>query len=209
MAEAVAELRGSGEGFVIVDQAPSSLHPVIPKVTGSLLSHRIIEPGERSAIGTALLLDDRQQEDLARLPRGRAVLYGGQSDGSVVVDVDPMPQDPVPVRAPVARSMATGPSDPVVCIGCDALCLHEEQGRRAASATELVTLSGAALLNEAVRVTGRGLSEARCAAAHALGDRHRDGEPRTLLNALAALDDAVTTTRRAARARRTEMRGTS
>lgn len=85
--EAIAELRGQGEGFVIVDQAPSRLDPGVMKLCGSTIAHRIVDKDERERIGAAVLLDSRQQEDLARLPHGHAVVYTASSDSSVVVDV--------------------------------------------------------------------------------------------------------------------------
>ncbi|EYR62440.1 hypothetical protein N866_08520 [Actinotalea ferrariae CF5-4] len=85
--EAIAELRSQGEGFVIVDQAPSRLDPGVMKLCGSTIAHRIVDQDERERIGAAVLLDERQQEDLARLPHGQAVAYTASSDSSVVVDV--------------------------------------------------------------------------------------------------------------------------
>lgn len=88
LVEAIAEQRGSGEGYVIVDQAPSLLHPGVLKLSGSVLTHRIVDPAERVTVGSAVLLDDRQQSDLARLPMGQAVLHSAERSFSVVVDVD-------------------------------------------------------------------------------------------------------------------------
>lgn len=85
--EAIAELRGSGEGFIVVDQAPTLLDPGVMKLAGSVCSHRLVEPAERTAVGSALLLDDRQMQDLARLVPGQVVLHSSERLGSVVVDV--------------------------------------------------------------------------------------------------------------------------
>lgn len=85
--EAIAELRGSGEGFIVVDQAPTLLDPGVMKLAGSICSHRLVEPDERTAVGSALLLDERQMQDLARLLPGQIVLHSSERLGSVVVDV--------------------------------------------------------------------------------------------------------------------------
>lgn len=85
--EAIAELRGSGEGFIVVDQAPTLLDPGVMKLAGSVCSHRLVEPTERTAVGSALLLDERQMQDLARLLPGQVVLHSSERLGSVVVDV--------------------------------------------------------------------------------------------------------------------------
>lgn len=87
LSEAIAELRGSGEGFIVVDQAPTSINPVVRKVCGSALVHRLVDVEERNIMGSALLLDGRQSEDLARLNTGQAVYYGASRNGSVVVNV--------------------------------------------------------------------------------------------------------------------------
>ncbi|MDO9396324.1 MAG: hypothetical protein Q7T71_07260 [Herbiconiux sp.] len=90
LVEAIAELRGSGEGFVIVDQAPTLLHPGVLKLSGSVLTHRLVDPEERIVIGSAVLLDERQQQDLARLTTGQVVLHSAERTSSVVVAVDPV-----------------------------------------------------------------------------------------------------------------------
>jgi hypothetical protein len=191
MVEAVAELRGSGEGFVVVDQAPSSLHPGIPKVTGSVLAHRLVEPAERAAVGAGLLLDARQQDDLARLPRGRAVLYAGQSVGSVVVDVEAATgtsAGPVPPQRTLVPGAA---ADPLICVGCRSTCRHRATGRRLADDPRLGTAPGPQLVPLALQLADDHDSRARCAVAHVLGDRFGGERPAVLMGELAALDDAL------------------
>ncbi|QHF22724.1 DUF87 domain-containing protein [Rathayibacter sp. VKM Ac-2804] len=90
--EAIAELRGSGQGFMVVDQAPTQLDPGVLKLSGSILTHRLVELDERTVIGSALLLDQRQSEDLARLDRGEVVLHSSSRSVGVVVDVQPVPE---------------------------------------------------------------------------------------------------------------------
>lgn len=102
--EAIAELRGSGEGFIVVDQAPTVLDPGVMKLAGSLCSHRLVEPDERTAVGSALLLDERQMQDLARLLPGQVVLHSSERLGSVVVDVQV--QDELLAAAPVTTPPA-------------------------------------------------------------------------------------------------------
>ena len=46
-ADAIAELRGAGEGFIIVDQAPSGLIPEASKNTGTKIAHRLLDREER------------------------------------------------------------------------------------------------------------------------------------------------------------------
>lgn len=88
LVEAIAEQRGSGEGYVIVDQAPSLLHPGVLKLSGSVLTHRIVDAYERASVGSSVLLDERQQSDLARLPMGQAVLHSAERSTSVSVQIE-------------------------------------------------------------------------------------------------------------------------
>jgi len=131
LAEAIAELRGSGEGFLVVDQTPTALHPVIRKVCGSIIAHRLVERAERETIGSALLLDNRQTDDLARLPVGRAVVYGASRDASVVVDVDRRLHQR-PRLHPVVETFTAGGAEPLFCVGCTAMCGHERAGQKLA-----------------------------------------------------------------------------
>lgn len=86
--EAIAEQRGSGSGFMIVDQAPTMLDPGVMKLTGSVCTHRLVDPGERTTVGAALLLDTRQTEDLARLRTGQAVVHSTTRTSGAVVDIE-------------------------------------------------------------------------------------------------------------------------
>jgi len=148
--EAIAELRGSGEGFVIVDQAPTLQHPGVLKLSGSVLTHRLIDPHERAIVGAAVLLDERQQQDLVRLETGQAVLFSSRRATSVVVDVDagdtsdgvrgellalPTQAAHAAARGGARRSLvADGGIELPHCIGCRQMCLHEERARRLTAA---------------------------------------------------------------------------
>lgn len=87
--EAIAELRGSGEGFVVVDQAPTLLDRGIMKLAGSHIAHRLVDLDERTTVGAALLLSEDESRDLARLGTGHAVFHSVGRHSSVVVEVEP------------------------------------------------------------------------------------------------------------------------
>lgn len=89
--EAIAELRGSGEGFMVVDQAPTLLDPGVMKLAGSVCTHRLVDPDERATVGAALLLDERQSLDLARLRPGELALHSSSRTSSTLTRVDPPP----------------------------------------------------------------------------------------------------------------------
>lgn len=134
LAEAIAELRGSGEGFVVVDQTPTVLHPTVRKVCGSVIAHRLVEREERETVGSSLMLDDRQIDDLARLPVGRAVVYAASRDAPAVVEVgthirgNRTPADQI-------HTLTKGGVEPLICVGCTSMCLHQEEGQAIASRT--------------------------------------------------------------------------
>jgi hypothetical protein len=88
-ADAIAELRSVGEGFLVVDQAPSSLIPEVSKNSGTKIAHRLLDKNERDFMGDSMVLSEGQKADLARLPRGRAFVLGGSLTQAVVVDVAP------------------------------------------------------------------------------------------------------------------------
>jgi len=85
--DAIAELRGAGEGFVIVDQTPSGLHPSVLKMTGTKLTHRLTDHHERAAVGGTMVLDAEQMSDLARLGERRMVAYAATGSTATLVDV--------------------------------------------------------------------------------------------------------------------------
>jgi hypothetical protein len=195
--EAIAELRGSGEGFVIVDQAPTLLHPGVLKLSGSVLSHRLIDPNERSVVGSAVLLDARQQQDLARLETGQAVLFSSRRTNSVVVDVDATvaaPSDTLPVRSSslVGRTRADLP----FCIGCQHMCLHAERAQRLTLAHPAAP-SRVEQIFEHFQPHSADLGLVRCASGMTWA-RHQPERPDVgwFLSGLRTLDDMVTAAHR-------------
>lgn len=182
MAEAIAELRGSGEGFIIVDQAPTALHPVVRKVTGSIVCHRLVDPEERATIGAALLLDARQSEDLARLRPREAVVFGAQRPSAALAVVRPFTGGPVPGTA--RAWLGDGPADPFHCVECTSMCRFRPAGFEMA---ERATAAGASIRDVATsRVTAKVPGGAVwCATAHMLAKDERAADPRWLLPRLA------------------------
>lgn len=69
----LAEIRAYGEGFIIVDQSPSALHPAVLKNTGIKIAHRIDYGMDIEAMQQVLLLDKSDRE-LAALEPGAAFL---------------------------------------------------------------------------------------------------------------------------------------
>lgn len=168
-ADAIAELRGSGEGFVIVDQAPSLLHDAVVKYTGSKMTHRVVEPRERELMGASMLLDQRQQDDLARLERGRAAVFSPNRFEAVLCDVRPVTDTSTSPDPADATTLALNPeADPLFCAGCRYACV----GKQAADQLRVEGVSlGAVDLPQEVRAISEKAAVARCAAAQEIARR--------------------------------------
>jgi hypothetical protein len=120
-ADAIAELRGAGEGFIIVDQAPSGLIPEASKNTGTKIAHRLLDRAERDFMGDAMVLSPGQKADLARLPQGRIFVLGGSLADPALVDIEP--QD-LPLQSGEAKDsfVRDGSATRPWCMHCPMPC---------------------------------------------------------------------------------------
>lgn len=75
LANAIAEMRTYGEGFIIADQAPGLMDMSVIRNTNTKIILRTPEYTDRVLAGKAAGLDDGQIEELARLPLGVAAVY--------------------------------------------------------------------------------------------------------------------------------------
>ena len=71
----IAEIRTYGEGFIIVDQSPSSVDIAAIKNTNTKIVLRTPEANDREAIGKSIGLTADQVNEIAKLPSGVAVVY--------------------------------------------------------------------------------------------------------------------------------------
>lgn len=71
----IAEIRTYGEGFVIVDQSPSSVDISAIKNTNTKIILRTPEANDREAVGRSMGLSEEQVNEIAKLPSGVAVVY--------------------------------------------------------------------------------------------------------------------------------------
>lgn len=71
----IAEMRTYGEGFVIVDQAPGLLDESVIRNTNTKIILRLPDASDRETVGRAATLNDDQIKEIAKLPRGVAVIY--------------------------------------------------------------------------------------------------------------------------------------
>ena len=84
----IAEIRTYGEGFVIVDQSPSSVDIAAIKNTNTKIVLRTPEAHDREAVGRSIGLTDDQVNEIAKLPRGVAVVYQNNWISPVLTMID-------------------------------------------------------------------------------------------------------------------------
>lgn len=75
LANAIAEMRTYGEGFIIVDQAPGLLDMSAIRNTNTKIIMRLPDLTDRELVGKAANLNDDQITELAKLPCGVAAVY--------------------------------------------------------------------------------------------------------------------------------------
>lgn len=75
LTNAIAEMRTYGEGFIIVDQSPQSVDVAAIRNTNTKIIMRLPDEMDRRLIGKSVGLSDEQLEEIAKFPRGVAVVY--------------------------------------------------------------------------------------------------------------------------------------
>lgn len=84
----IAEIRTYGEGFIIVDQSPSSVDIAAIKNTNTKIVLRTPEANDRVAVGRSIGLTEDQVNEIAKLPSGVAVVYQNDWISPVLTMVD-------------------------------------------------------------------------------------------------------------------------
>lgn len=84
----IAEIRTYGEGFIIVDQSPSSVDIAAIKNTNTKIVLRTPEANDREAVGRSIGLTDDQVNEIAKLPSGVAVVYQNNWISPVLTMID-------------------------------------------------------------------------------------------------------------------------
>lgn len=88
LTQTIAEIRTYGEGFIIVDQSPSSVDIAAIKNTNTKIVLRTPEANDREAVGRSMGLTDSQVNEIAKLPSGVAVVYQNDWVKPVLTMVD-------------------------------------------------------------------------------------------------------------------------
>lgn len=88
LANAIAEMRTYGEGFIIADQSPGLLDMSVIRNTNSKIILRLPERGDRELVGYAAGLDDEQIDELSKLKKGVAAVYQNDWVEPVLVQIN-------------------------------------------------------------------------------------------------------------------------
>ena len=94
----IAEIRTYGEGFIIVDQSPSSVDIAAIKNTNTKIVLRTPEANDREAVGRSMGLSAAQVNEIAKLPSGVAAVYQNNWLSPVLTLVDKAKVKEVPYR---------------------------------------------------------------------------------------------------------------
>ena len=87
---AIAEMRTYGEGFVILDQSPTSVDKAAIKNTNTKIVMRLPDEDDRKVSGKAAGMNDKQIDEIAKLPTGVAVVYQNDWVSPVLCKIDRM-----------------------------------------------------------------------------------------------------------------------
>ncbi|WAD25618.1 ATP-binding protein [Pseudomonadaceae bacterium T75] len=91
LSNAIAEMRTYGEGFIIVDQSPGAVDIAAIRNTNTKIILRLPEEADRHLIGKSIALRDEQLDEIAKLPRGVAIVYQNDWLEPVMCQVDKFP----------------------------------------------------------------------------------------------------------------------
>ena len=75
LSNAIAEMRTYGEGFIIADQSPNAVDLSAIRNTNTKIIMRLPDESDRRLSGKSAALKDEQLDELAKLPKGVAVIY--------------------------------------------------------------------------------------------------------------------------------------
>ena len=97
LANAIAEMRTYGEGFIIADQAPGLLDMSFIRNTNTKIILRLPDEEDRKLVGKSAALKEAQIDELSKLPLGVAAVYQNEWPEAVLCKIEayPMPENAV------------------------------------------------------------------------------------------------------------------
>lgn len=91
LANAIAEMRTYGEGFIIADQAPGLLDVSVIRNTNTKIILRLPDEEDRKLVGKSAGLKEAQIDELSKLPLGVAAVYQNEWPEAVLCKVKAYP----------------------------------------------------------------------------------------------------------------------
>jgi len=87
LSNAIREMRTYGEGFVIADQSPSVMDPSVIANTQTKVFFMMPRREDRLIASDALSLDDKQADEIAKLPKGVAAVFQNEWSAAVLCKI--------------------------------------------------------------------------------------------------------------------------
>lgn len=95
LANAIAEMRTYGEGFIIADQAPGLMDLSVIRNTNTKIIMRLPDFSDRELVGKSANLNEDQIIELAKLPKGVAAVYQNEWIQPVLCKVEKVEHDKI------------------------------------------------------------------------------------------------------------------
>lgn len=83
----LSEVRGYGQGFIIVDQVPTRLIDDATKNTNYKIVHRLIAPDDQEVMASCMAFREDQKYIIPALEKGNAIICGDEDDAAAWVKV--------------------------------------------------------------------------------------------------------------------------
>ena len=90
----LSEVRGYGQGFIVVDQVPTRLIDDAIKNTNYKIVHRLTAPDDQEVMASCMAFRDDQKYIIPALEKGNAIICGDEDDAAAWVKI-PAPSKPV------------------------------------------------------------------------------------------------------------------
>lgn len=108
LSNAIAEMRTYGEGFIIVDQSPSAVDLSAIRNTNTKIILRLPDEADRRLSGKSAALKDEQLDEIAKLPKGVAVVYQNDWVEPVLCQVNKFYDEEIPYQYKPVFNIGSG-----------------------------------------------------------------------------------------------------
>ena len=83
----LSEVRGYGQGFIVVDQVPTRLIDDVIKNTNYKIVHRITAPDDQQVMASCMAFRDDQKYIIPALEKGNVIVCGDEDDAAAWVRI--------------------------------------------------------------------------------------------------------------------------